>query len=265
MKKSLFLLLLNLLVWLRPEDSWGQADKITITASLDIARQYLSGPSYDKFAKSNDVLTFNALMLVNPLAAFFLLDYGYAARHKNTPADLSTLLASTANHPGPTAPDPAPKASFLSHVYPLIGVQIIGKGGKYNDGVGTSTTRITYLEIPMYAMYGYKLPDDKGRVFGGLGPYIGVGLFGKTTYKDSRTNESYAAFDKNSGGYKRFDAGLNFMAGYQLPQGLSLSLVREIGLVNIDSGNSADKTFNRVWSLNVGYPLDKIVSKLKKK
>ncbi len=265
MKKLLTLLLLLLIGSLQPMHSWGQNfKKITIKASLDIAKQYLSGPSYDKFAKSEDVLTFNALMMLNPLDAFGFLEYGYAARHKNVPPNFSTLLASTANQPGPTVPDPK-VTSVLSHVYPLIGIQIIGKGGKYNDGFGTSTTRITYLEIPMYAMYGYKLPDDKGGVFGGLGPYIGYGLWGKTTYKDSRTNESYGAFDKNSGGYKRFDAGLNFMVGYQLPQGLSLSLVREIGLVNIDSGNSADKTYNRVWSLNVGYPLDKIVSKLKKK
>jgi hypothetical protein len=146
----------------------------------------------------------------------------------------------------------------------MYGVELIGKGGRFSDGFGTTTTRMTYLQAPVYGLYNYDLPNDKGRVFGGLGPYIGYGLFGKTTYKDSRTSESYGAFDKNNFGYSRLDAGLNFTAGYQLPESFRFNLVYSLGLANLDPNNRSFQYYNRGWSLNVGYPLTKLVSKLKK-
>jgi Outer membrane protein beta-barrel domain len=146
----------------------------------------------------------------------------------------------------------------------MYGMELIGKGGRFDDGFGTTTTRMTYLQAPVYGLYNYDLPNDKGRVFGGLGPYIGYGLFGKTTYKDSRISESYGAFDRTKFGYSRFDAGVNFTAGYQMPENFRFNLVYSLGLVNINPNDRSFRYYNRGWSLNVGYPLDKLVSKFKK-
>jgi hypothetical protein len=173
------------------------------------------------------------------------------------------LLASNTNRPGPiTPPD---KEAFLSHVSFIYGPQLIGKGGKYSDGFGTSTSRRTYLEAIGYALYNYDLPNDKGRVFGGLGPFLSVGLFGTNTYEQAKfATQSSGAFDSKNGGYSRLDGGLAFTAGYELPQGMRLSIVHELGLVNIDPSGGADKTFTRGWSLNVAYPLKKLVALVRK-
>lgn len=266
MKKLSILLLLT--AFLRPEFSWGQGfanglSEAYLQASLDVAKQLLTGPSYEDFKANYNTYGFNVGFYYRPLGFKHELQEDYGLPETRVAPHLSTLLASNNNLPGPTAPDPK-VASFLSHVYPLIGIQLIGKGGSYSDRFGKSTTHLTYLEIPLYAMYGYKLPDGKGRVFGGLGFYFAYGLWGKTSYNDRTGNSSIGAFDKKSGGLRRFDAGLNFQGGYQLPQGLRLSLVYELGLVNLDPVSKVDKTFNRVFSLNVGYPLNKLVSKFKK-
>ncbi len=50
-----------------------------------------------------------------------------------------------------------------------------------------------------------------------------------------------------------------------MPQGLRLSLVHELDLTSIDPVKGADKTRNRVLSLNVGYPLKKLAQHFRKK
>ena len=60
-------------------------------------------------------------------------------------------------------------------------------------------------------------------------------------------------------------AFLRWLAPYQLPQEIRLSIAREWGLVNIESGGGSDKTYTRVWSLNAAYPLKKLTEKFRKK
>ena len=271
MKNKALILFLLLLGGLCPQTGSAQKPndgEVRVKASFDLAREILSGPSYSKFSDNlRDIITLNIGIAfgLDDIIRGVLKSYGAEASsgRRPRPADLSTLMAANDTLPGPTVG--ARKLAWLRQISLMSGMQIIGKGSKFNDGVGTSTTRMTYLEIPVYALYNYDLPGNKGRIFGGLGVYLGLGLFGTTTYKDARTNESYGAFDSKNGGYNRFDAGLNFQAGYQLPQGLQFSIVHELGLVNIESGGGADKTKNSVWSLEVAYPLKKLISKLKKK
>ena len=260
-----------LTIWLRPERIIAQyqygAGEVYFKASGDIARQVLTGPSYNDFIKYGDVMGFNVGLYYNPVGAINSLKNDYSSsKHglQNPLFSSATLLASTNNQPGPTAPAPKAGSEFLSHLSPLIGVQLIGKGGKYSDRFGTSTTHMTYLEIPVYVLYNQKLPDGKGLLFGGLGFYLAYGLWGTLKFDDPGGKSSFSAFDKLNG-YKRFDAGLAFMGGYKLPQGLSLSLEYELGLTSIDPVAGSDKTRNRVLSLNVGYPLKKLTTLLKKK
>lgn len=252
----------------RPSTDLDRKIDTFLQASIDMVRQKLLNPSYagTPYAATGptpgDVLALNLAIqfhnqgLVNQIIHYYTP--GTSQRVK--PADPSTLLATNDPRTGPTSsPDKAP---FLSHVSLLYGVQLIGKGSKTTYKSGTSTTRMTYLEIPAYMLYNHDLPSNKGRLFGGVGFYLAYGLWG--TINDSDNTPSVSAFDKNLG-YKRFDAGLAFTGGYQLPQGLRISIAYELGLVNIDPFAGAyDKLKNRALSLNVAYSLHKVTALLKR-
>jgi Outer membrane protein beta-barrel domain len=130
-----------------------------------------------------------------------------------------------------------------------LGLSYIRKGNK----LGGTTTHLNYLELPVLLLYHYHL-QDHGMLYGGLGPYLAYGLGGKIKGASFEEN----SFDKNSGGYKRFDAGLEFMAGYKLSMGLSLDLTYDFGLANIAYGGNDYTSKTRCLSLNVGYPLSRI-------
>ncbi|GAB4049224.1 porin family protein [Spirosoma litoris] len=284
MKNTIYALVV-LFFSLLTEIGWGQnlpqptpteADKqiqTFLSASIDLARLRLSGPSYQYTPGLNDLRNHPADVLVLNLAIKFnnkrlvnqMLNYYQnknSSFRKPQPADPTTLLATNTNLPGPTAP--SEKAPFLSHVSLLYGFQLIGKGGKDDDNFGTSKTRMTYLETMGYVLYNHDLPNGKGRLFGGPGIYLGYGLWGKNSYSYQGGNESYPAFDKTTG-YKRFDAGVAFTAGYELAQALRLSLEYELGLVNIDPASGDDKTKTRSISLNIAYPLKKLTAMVRKK
>ncbi|MCY7353373.1 MAG: PorT family protein [Cytophagaceae bacterium] len=159
---------------------------------------------------------------------------------------------------GYAAPDP--DNFFSSERFALMtGLQLIGKGGKQEDFGGTDRVRLLYLEVPVYALYQHELPN-KGLVFGGLGPYFGYGLSGKYKSTFNGQTTSFDAFDKDNGGFRRFDGGLAFTAGYRLPSSLQFRLAYELGLANIETGPD-NKTTNRALSVSVGYSLNKLFGK----
>ena len=236
-------------------------------ASGDLVNQVFYGPSYGSGSEvSGDELAFNVAVL-GTFELVDLLDYDGPFGENKQPA-YGSLLAS--NRPGfqPGFYRPyRPKANDIkAHLAIMSGLEIIGKGAKESDVGGTTNTRLLYLELPIYAVYHHDL-TNKGRIFGGLGPYFAYGLSG--SFKSSYSGQSFSspAFGGN-GGYKRFDAGLSLTAGYQFPSALRIRLAYDLGLTNIESGPSGanyDKTHNRALSVNVGYPLDKIVNKFKKR
>jgi hypothetical protein len=135
-------------------------------------------------------------------------------------------------------------SDFKYHIFFATGGQFVLK----RSGGGGSTTSLGYLEVPFYALYRHPLPD-KSSIFGGLGPYAGLGILGS------------AFSDVN--GFKRFDAGVGFIAGYTLFDSFSFSLEYQLGLANIQKNAFGDKAVNRGFGLNVGYPLDKLIGKVK--
>lgn len=116
---------------------------------------------------------------------------------------------------------------------------MVGKGMKENNQSYSYRNDLTYLELPLNILY--KTSGSKGSFFIGGGPapafYIGENVF--------------------SSGYqsvKKFDVGINFLAGYELPIGFSINMHYTHGLTNI----SSDKTFipvikNRCLGLTIGY------------
>jgi hypothetical protein len=144
---------------------------------------------------------------------------------------------------------------FLNDMYIYTGIQYIGRRSRE----GVVKVGLHYLEVPVYLMYERDLGE--GQLFGGLGPYLALGLWGRKQL-DFGGITNLAAFKEEEGGYQRFDAGLNWTIGYRLKSELSLRLGYDIGLVNIAHPDDAFKEWNRTWSLNVAYPIEKIKEKI---
>jgi len=156
------------------------------------------------------------------------------------------------------------------------GLMFTGKGVKFTSGDkngenwAESKTNPLYLELPVYAVGKIPLAPHTN-IFFGAGPYAAMGVAGKTKTEGqllgvSFSDESNIKFgdddptngnngSSNSGNVKRFDWGLNFMAGVEINH-ITLNANYGLGLANIapgSSNNDNDKYKNRVFSLSVGF------------
>jgi hypothetical protein len=120
-----------------------------------------------------------------------------------------------------------------------FGIGYVGKGAKAGD----VTFSMDDIEVPIDLVYHY--PLGPGNIHGGLGPFFAYGVGG------SVAGESL--YGANNGGFKRFDAGINFMAGYMLKNGLFLDLGYDLGLANIEYATNDVKGYSRSFSINFGY------------
>jgi hypothetical protein len=134
---------------------------------------------------------------------------------------------------------------------------------KYDDHPnGTVTikhkTNSYYLDIPVNAKASFNTGDVK--IYGLFGPYLGIGLTGKTTVENTDntgTNKEEKNIDwgtdPDTDLLKRFDFGLTFGAGGEY-RSVFLEVTYGLGLVNISS-NAEDgfKINNRVLGVSVGY------------
>lgn len=134
-------------------------------------------------------------------------------------------------------------------------LEFVGKGGKYPEDGGT--VALNYLEVPIYGIGNYFLTDDS-RVFVGLGPYFAYGIGGKVKSGNFETS----SFGENNGGYKRFDAGLTFLGGYQF-QKFSISLNYDLGLVNTAYASDDITSKGRSFGISLGYSLGTLFAKKK--
>lgn len=120
---------------------------------------------------------------------------------------------------------------------------------------------LSYLEVPVNFLYKPVLGAD--RLLVGFGPYIGFAVGGK--YKPENGNDidvkfqnTVSASEMQVGNYaKRFDAGANFLAGYELSSRLSFQLNAQLGLVKINPHYEIqnDKTSwkNTGFGISAGY------------
>jgi hypothetical protein len=129
--------------------------------------------------------------------------------------------------------------------------------------------RLTYLELQTNLLF--KQQAGTGKFFVGAGPYIGRGISGLERfdgdYQDGRTFTSYYTIkysSKEPGNpnnqlsgvtyMKPYDAGVNFLAGYELKNGLFFNAVYSLGLNHQffgQVGNDGDK--NTYFGLSIGY------------
>ena len=122
----------------------------------------------------------------------------------------------------------------------------------------TAKIRPYYLELPLNIVYKHKFPSDLS-LFGGAGPSLAYGLFGKADAGGAKED----VFDKDAGGYKRFDVGINVLAGIELANGLTFSVNWTPGLANLIDAEGAEifpgisisdpKIKNSTFGVSIGY------------
>jgi len=145
------------------------------------------------------------------------------------------------------------------------GVLFSTKGAKYTGSVLTSTTSISYIEVPLNLVYKGLLGN--GHVLLGLGPYIGYGIMGKVkTESGSVSLDSDIEFKNvveltdplTVPYYKAFDAGGNIFFGYEMASGIFAQLNAQLGMLNINPEykvltNDKSSVKNTGFGLSLGY------------
>lgn len=116
---------------------------------------------------------------------------------------------------------------------------------------------LLYLDIPILAKVSY---DTGGlKVFGALGPYIGMGISGKTemtgTYNGDSESETEDVEWGSENDLKRLDYGLSIGAGVEI-NSIVVGVSYNLGLANIAADSDyGDITNNRVLAFSIGYIL----------
>ncbi|HYF30938.1 MAG TPA: porin family protein [Chitinophagaceae bacterium] len=137
-------------------------------------------------------------------------------------------------------------------VYDAISLQpqlILGKKGTLytpnNDPSKETKINITYIDVPVMAVYKY--PVKQGKVFAGLGPVFSFIAGGKLS-QNSKTKK--LDFDD----WKRSDVGLGLTAGFECNNGFFGSIGYTAGMSDIYKPEIL-KTKNRVFMVSAGYLL----------
>jgi hypothetical protein len=121
-----------------------------------------------------------------------------------------------------------------------------------------ATAHLNYLELPVNFLY--KHPLGSGKLFAGFGPYLAYGIGGKVKLENAVGSEVEVDLKfKNDGSVntqeayvKPFDAGANFIVGYELNMGLLFSVNYSLGLTNT-SPYQFETEKNRYFGISVGY------------
>jgi len=130
---------------------------------------------------------------------------------------------------------------IVSEFYFQPGIILSTKGSKNVFGILTTTTRMSYLEIPLNIVY--KAPLGVGYVMLGFGPYVAYGIGGKVTTEGGPVAVETSIEYKNiveSGDpidgkyYKALDAGGNIFFGYELPGGIFAKINAQLGMLKIN-------------------------------
>ncbi|WP_347296755.1 porin family protein, partial [uncultured Bacteroides sp.] len=115
------------------------------------------------------------------------------------------------------------------------------KGAKIDGGsIASIKFNPYYLEVPVHVGYKYAVNDDFA-LFGNVGPYIAVGLFGKVKAKVDGNIADLGELGTNSAsedifgddGLKRFDFGLGLKAGVEFSKKYQLAISYDFGLVEV--------------------------------
>ncbi len=122
---------------------------------------------------------------------------------------------------------------------------------------GKIKTTLDYIEAPLNFIY--RLDAGDGNIFIGAGPYLGIGISGKSvansiTNGTPSTTTQDLKFGSGPNDIKNPDFGVNGLIGYQLNFGLSISAGYGLGLVSSSGTNRSGK--NQGFSFSLAYFLN---------
>ncbi len=132
-------------------------------------------------------------------------------------------------------------------------LQFAQKGIKFefNDGKQKLKNTLNYLELPINVLY---RQSASGGFYGGVGPYVAYALNGKYITQEGDEPEEKKDVDFDTDNIKRFDAGANFMVGYELPMGVTVGANYSLGFININDDKDAGIIAkNNYIGISVGY------------
>jgi len=195
---------------------------------------FLAGTS--AFAQTSDGVTFGVRAGIN----FQNLN------GKDASGDKLDNKLKTGFHVGANAEIPV-----ATDFYVQPGVLFSTKGAK-NDGIINLKWNLSYIEIPVNFLYKPVLGD--GKLLLGFGPYAAFAVGGNTESGDVKVDINFG--NGNGDDMKRFDAGANFLAGYEFSNKLSFQLNAGLGLLNLanrSDGDTKSSIKNTGFGVSVGY------------
>ncbi|HEX5554208.1 MAG TPA: porin family protein [Chitinophagaceae bacterium] len=145
------------------------------------------------------------------------------------------------------------------------GVMLEGKGSKveHSGTLGTFTQKVNPLYVEVPANFLFKPTIGKNtRLYFGLGPYVAIGVGGKSSTNAEASIGSYYSdhtlkFGNGSDDdLKSTDFGGNILAGFEFGDGLILGAQYGMSFTNNapDGNNDAPKILrNKVLSISIGY------------
>jgi len=134
-------------------------------------------------------------------------------------------------------------------------LNFVQKGGNFKQEGTTDKTTLNYLELPLNFVY--NTHSSKGKFFIGAGPSLSIGLSGKDKWDDGYSPQTsdikFGNGDEDD--FKAFEAGINFLTGYQFKAGFLLAANYNAGLNNLANGDPdfSGKYHNRYFGIRIGY------------
>ncbi|ANE53375.1 hypothetical protein SY85_07885 [Flavisolibacter tropicus] len=129
------------------------------------------------------------------------------------------------------------------------------KGAQSENKV--NKVHLSYVELPVNLVY--KPILGSGNMVLGFGPYAALGVGGNVETNGNKTKVEFVSdYEPSTPApqFKKFDAGANFLAGYEFVSRLSFQLNAQLGLVNINpeiSTNDKSKLKNTGFGVSLGY------------
>ena len=120
----------------------------------------------------------------------------------------------------------------------------------------TNSIKLLYVELPLLALFRFDVSSSL-RLYGGLGPYLGVGLGGRISSTFAPLGEREVVFGSGAVGsnsFRRFDYGVSGAAGLEW-HGLMVGVTYGYGLA--DLGSALAKSYHRPIGISVGFWLNR--------
>ncbi|GGG95338.1 MULTISPECIES: porin family protein [Pedobacter] len=142
------------------------------------------------------------------------------------------------------------------------GLTFVNKGTKINSSSFgfdnddfltdvNATLNFKYLEVPVNALVNFKVANS-GKLFVGAGPYFAYALSG-----NAKMGSMKEKIEFKDSGFNRSDFGLNFLAGFQLNNGLNIHAGYGLGLGNMANGEEAQdfdvSIKHKVFTVGLGF------------